>query len=659
MWKHVLVLVTEAPEVHGRFAAAWVLARSDGFPLMNKGVVLFERLLALYLPDLAKHLNGASPNLLLQAGAVRVRAVGGEKMPFRFPVRVCEVPLPKGLPANSIRFGDKVLPKLSLSPRRTVLLGDTGLRVAAENDGTCLAPGPDKLYGIEQCAPNETVPFNSSLVAGRFQSLEDWPFQVQSELAARDEPDLVVHVGDYFYRQGPCPKNQNCSAINNQSFPNSPGLWGDNWNGWYADFFEPSLSLLSAAPWIFLRGNHERCGRGGNGYFLFLEPRPYPELIGGEYCQDYTDPYAVTFADTQFVILDTAMVDDVKTDDKCPKNPTGSIGTLNRLDDPNQSLTKAEILEQVEIYRRHFEESEKLRTPGKTHFLFSHHPIFGFVCHQGKFFAIEWTLQQALSNNTYKDISASIHGHVHMFQAFKADGLPLHLIVGNGGTKLQPYLGKSQGPVGLDLVLPPPYEGARLATSAYCNSTFGYNLMDADLNDGFFFKALRLPRRGRMDAEELMWNTTIPSLAALSKSRLWCVDPQLCAQWLALPFREMATSSSSHRGHGHLLRGRASRRAGRDPCALPAAEEASHGSTWHGSCVGAGESGDANVTDRRGAPGENCQTLASPCGQHHPGNMRSTNVADKLQDCAPAEVWAAVSSRCIEKFQPTATWPSA
>ena len=24
----------------------------------------------------------------------------------------------------------------------------------------------------------------------------------------------------------------------------------------------------------------------GNGYFLFLEPRPYPELIGGEYCQD-------------------------------------------------------------------------------------------------------------------------------------------------------------------------------------------------------------------------------------------------------------------------------------------------------------------------------------------------------------------------------------
>mmetsp|Transcript_36948 Transcript_36948/g.77179 ORF Transcript_36948/g.77179 Transcript_36948/m.77179 type:complete len:200 (+) Transcript_36948:2-601(+) len=36
------------------FGGLW----SDGFPLMNKGVVLFERLLALYLPDLAKHLNG-------------------------------------------------------------------------------------------------------------------------------------------------------------------------------------------------------------------------------------------------------------------------------------------------------------------------------------------------------------------------------------------------------------------------------------------------------------------------------------------------------------------------------------------------------------------------------------------------------------------------
>ena len=24
----------------------------------------------------------------------------------------------------------------------------------------------------------------------------------------------------------------------------------------------------------------------GNGFFLLLDPRPYPEMIGGEYCQD-------------------------------------------------------------------------------------------------------------------------------------------------------------------------------------------------------------------------------------------------------------------------------------------------------------------------------------------------------------------------------------
>ena len=171
-------------------------------------------------------LSATSRETVFQPSAVRVRAVGSEEMPYRFPVKVCEVELPLELPANSLLFGDKVLPPLSASPKRTVLFGDTGLRVKAENDGTCLAPGPRELYGIKQCAVNETVPFNPSLVKGRFQSLEHWPLKVQVDLAAKKRPDLVVHVGDYFYRQGPCPQDQNCTGINNQSFPKSPGFLG-------------------------------------------------------------------------------------------------------------------------------------------------------------------------------------------------------------------------------------------------------------------------------------------------------------------------------------------------------------------------------------------------------------------------------------------------
>ena len=81
--------------------------------------------------------------------------------------------------------------------------------------------------------------------------------------AAASQPDLVIHVGDYLYRESECPKNMGCSG--------SPR--GDNkGDAWYADFFEPASKLLAAAPWIMTRGNHEICSRAGRGYFLFLDP---------------------------------------------------------------------------------------------------------------------------------------------------------------------------------------------------------------------------------------------------------------------------------------------------------------------------------------------------------------------------------------------------
>jgi hypothetical protein len=40
---------------------------------------------------------------------------------------------------------------------------------------------------------------------------------------------------------------------------------GDNWDAWNADFFTPAAQLLTAAPWVFSRGNHEDCGRSWRG----------------------------------------------------------------------------------------------------------------------------------------------------------------------------------------------------------------------------------------------------------------------------------------------------------------------------------------------------------------------------------------------------------
>uniref|UniRef100_A0A7S4B6Q4 Calcineurin-like phosphoesterase domain-containing protein n=2 Tax=Chrysotila carterae TaxID=13221 RepID=A0A7S4B6Q4_CHRCT len=170
-------------------------------------------------------------------------------------------------------------------------MGDTGLRVKPKNNGFCQSPGSTKLYDIDQCdglPPTSRSQFNESWVDGDFQALDDWPLESLSSLAAAEAPHAVVYVGDYLYRQGPCPYPNNagadCTGINAPSFYELeganleydfvPGNWGDNIYGWWADFFWPARDLLAAAPWIGIRGNHENCERAGHGWFLLISPHP-------------------------------------------------------------------------------------------------------------------------------------------------------------------------------------------------------------------------------------------------------------------------------------------------------------------------------------------------------------------------------------------------
>src|SRR6516165_4212442 len=71
-------------------------------------------------------------------------------------------------------------------------------------------------------------------------------------MAAGFEPDLVLHVGDYQYRENKCPVDiAGCVDAG----------WGYGWDTWDADLFTPGAALLAAAPWIMVRGNHEECAR--------------------------------------------------------------------------------------------------------------------------------------------------------------------------------------------------------------------------------------------------------------------------------------------------------------------------------------------------------------------------------------------------------------
>ncbi|RAF64861.1 serine/threonine protein phosphatase, partial [Burkholderia multivorans] len=62
------------------------------------------------------------------------------------------------------------------------------------------------------------------------------------------------------------------------------------------------------------RGNHEECARAGQGWFRFLDPRPYS---ASRSCDDpandndanYSEPYAVSLGGgTQVIVFDSAKV---------------------------------------------------------------------------------------------------------------------------------------------------------------------------------------------------------------------------------------------------------------------------------------------------------------------------------------------------------------
>ena len=92
------------------------------------------------------------------------------------------------------------------------------------------------------------------------------PFPRWPAAAAKFKPDLVIHVGDYLYRESACPPgNQGCAG--------SP--WGDNWTTWKADFFDPAAPLLAAAPIVLVRGNHEDCKRAGPGWTRLQGPTAF------------------------------------------------------------------------------------------------------------------------------------------------------------------------------------------------------------------------------------------------------------------------------------------------------------------------------------------------------------------------------------------------
>jgi len=276
-----------------------------------------------------------------------------------YPVQVCVAHATAG--ARAVTAAGLPVAALPRVIRRIVAIGDTGCRL--------------KDPAIQDC-----------------NSPADWPFATVARLAALHKPDLVIHVGDYHYRESACPAGRpGCAG--------SP--FGDTWAVWKADFFDPAAPLLAAAPWVMVRGNHELCGRGGKGWFRLLDP--HPALLD---CPKVTDPYVVRLDALDLLVLDSADANDSKA--------------------PPEKVT---------LYR---DQLAALLGQARPHaWLLTHRPIWSMAEGVGvpSDAVANLTEQAAISGLPQEALDLVLSGHIHDFMALAfGPEHPAQLVTGNGGT---------------------------------------------------------------------------------------------------------------------------------------------------------------------------------------------------------------------------------
>jgi hypothetical protein len=317
--------------------------------------------------------------------AMTVRAAATDKFPL-----VCAAALPAGAKEATINGTTKVpcqpaspgcapglsrmttwsqkLPVPLANPQRILVVGDTGCRIKGATIQACNDPAA-------------------------------WPFPAVARAAANLTPDLVIHVGDYLYRESACPAgNAGCAGT----------PWGDNWTTWNADFFEPAAPLLAAAPIVLARGNHEDCVRAGPGWLRLQGPGAFDAA-----CNTHVPQYLVDLGALKLAVLDDNNSDETHLD-----------------------------TDQAQVYAA--ELSDLAKQPGPI-WLVHHRPTWAAITGPlGIPIGGNLSLIQASQNIAAGGappiphaVSLMLSGHIHTFEAINySQDVPPQIVAGNGGDRL-------------------------------------------------------------------------------------------------------------------------------------------------------------------------------------------------------------------------------
>ena len=376
-------------------------------PASNGGTIIYGRLIV-------DGYNVACPSLKSETGSIikttaRGRHPDAATGTNNFPVTVCETTLSAETNYYDMSKAIKIN-AVSLQPSAILIYGDSGCKTK-----DC-ATGPARY------------------------------FEKLAEIGIKEKPELILHMGDYNYRGtsgsitgtvfaydagdggyggASCGLNETYYSQNATGSPRP-----DSWANWNQDFFVPARALLSSAPWVFARGNHELCSRAGPGWFYFFGPgSSLPGGIAQGACPNQGDfntppvtavnhismipPYLLEFKHLRLWVMDSANACDA--------------GSAN-------SLTSQ--------YQTQFEQLQAL-PQNKTTWMMTHRPLWGIVNTSGQT-SINTMLQTALvatKNKTLPtSVTLSLSGHMHLYQSLTftpASGRPSQLVVGNSGIELE------------------------------------------------------------------------------------------------------------------------------------------------------------------------------------------------------------------------------
>lgn len=289
--------------------------------------------------------------------------------------------------------------------------------------------GPQNIvaFGDTGCRANNKQPCTKK--AEKVKKERKWRLAQIARHLGRDSgrdhaaPDLVIHLGDFMY------------------------VKFDAWDTWKASFFDPAAPLLTAAPWIMVRGNHERCGKFGQaplGFYLFFD------IGDAGNCEDdaeLTDTYAVDLSETHRVIVADSTISFAQDVRGLRGKKKESIIVADKDQAPFGEVKQ--VLDEV----KHLAQGKD----GKTVWLATHVPVFALEeckkkdedsgkCNNpaGGMFAADSPGSSAMMRAAWEKaevtgVTTILAGDLHLLQVVKADGArPRQITVGTGGVNLDP-----------------------------------------------------------------------------------------------------------------------------------------------------------------------------------------------------------------------------